>query len=545
MAKRMARKSARKTSARKAAKRRTAARPPSTRKTAKKKRTAKRTSPAAAVTIQGWPTDPMGGSPPLHMPAPTMPGSPLPTRIVAPSRAPAAQVHAVGTEAFRYWTAAEALRRGAAFWSAAGARAWHPEVGQSLPVRLDDGVDLNAYYARNDFPPEDIKQGLSFFHDTVRDATTNRQVTVFSGESPDIAAHELGHAVLDTLKPVLFEIASIEAAAFHESFGDMSAILTALQLPSVRQAVLEETDGNLRRNSSVSRVAEQLGFAIRQRSPAAVDRDSLRNAANSFLYVDPLTLPSSGPATQLSRAGHNFSRVFTGAFLEALGGMVLKQASRPRVDDVEQATADMGRLLARGIVDAPVSTRFFQAVAEQLVLADSDLFAGKYAEALTSAFVRRNLMPVRSLAAPDAVGAAPARAAAAAARHAAATAGRRTARAAASDASVRIAIDGASLGLSAKTLYVAAPPVDDATAAPASTLAGMAARETTVAPRAADLQAFCEALIVRGRVSMAPAAGRRRGLVASFSQTRKHATHYLDPLPDDSVELKRIAFECW
>ena len=75
--------------------------------------------------------------------------------------------------------------------------------------------------------------------------------------------------------------------------------------------------------------------------------------------------------------------MFTGAFLEALGGMVLKHAARPRVDDVEQASVDMGRLLARGIVDAPVSTRFFQAVAEQLVLADSDLFAGKYAEALT------------------------------------------------------------------------------------------------------------------------------------------------------------------
>ena len=76
-------------------------------------------------------------------------------------------------------------------------------------------------------------------------------------------------------------------------------------------------------------------------------------------------------------------------------------------------------------------------------------------------------------------------------------------------------------------------------------LAGMAARETTGASRAADIQAFCEALIVRGRVSMASPTGRRRALVASLSQSRKHATHYLNPLPDDSVELKRIAFECW
>ena len=544
MAKKRARKSARKSPARKkkAAGRRAAR--PATRKTTRK-RSAKRQRLGAGATIQGWPTDPMGGAPPLHMPVPTMPGSPLPTRIVAPSQAPVAQVHAVGTEAFRYWTAAEALRRGAAFWSAAGARAWHQDVGPTLPVRLDDGVDLNAYYARNDFPPEDIKQGLSFFHDTVRDVTTNRQVTVFSGESPDIAAHELGHAVLDTLKPVLFEVQSIEAAAFHESFGDMSAILTALQLPSVRQAVLEETNGNLRRNSSVSRVAEQLGYAIRQRSPGAVDNDSLRNAANSFLYVDPLTLQSNGPASQLTRAPHNFSRVFTGAFLEVLGGMVLKLAGHPHVDDVEEASADMGRLLARAIADAPVSTKFFQAVAEQMVLTDGTLFSGKYAEALTSAFVRRNLMPVRSLAAPDAVAASPARAAAAAARHAAAAGGRQTTRATRSETPVRIAIDGATLGLSAKTLYVAAPPVDDAGAAPASTLGSITARESTGAPRSADIQAFCESLIVRGRVSIGPAAGRRRGLVASFSQTRKHATHYLEQLPDDAVELKRIAFECW
>ena len=254
-----------------------------------KKTTAKRAKRPAAkrATIQAWQTDPLGGLPTLQRPAPAMPGRTLRTKIIAPATAPEARVHSVGSAGFRYWTAAEALRRAAAFWAASGAKAWHRDVGAALPVRLDDGVDLNAYYARTDFPAEDIKQGLSFFHDTVRDVTTGRNVTVFSGESPDVVAHELGHAVLDTLKPVLFEIASIEAAAFHESFGDMSAILTALQLPTVRQAVLEETDGNLRRNSSVSRVAEQLGFAIRQRSPSAVDRDSLRNAANHH----PLPLP--------------------------------------------------------------------------------------------------------------------------------------------------------------------------------------------------------------------------------------------------------------
>ena len=100
------------------------------------------------------------------------------------------------------------------------------------------------------------------------------------------------------------------------------------------------------------------------------------------------------------------------------------------------------------------------------------------------------------------------------------------------------------MGLAVKTLYVNAPPVDDASAAPMSMMAGVAARETLVAPRITDLQAFVEALIVRGRVSLPPAIGARRGLVASLSQGRKHATHYLNKRPDDALELKRIAFEC-
>ena len=65
--------------------------------------------------------------------------------------------------------------------------------------------------------------------------------------------------------------------------------------------------------------------------------------------------------------------------------------------------------------------------------------------------------------------------------------------------------------------------------APATMMAGMTMREATATPRTADIQAFCESLIVRGRVSMTGAtAGRRRSLVSSFSEARKHATHYLD-----------------
>src|SRR5258708_3454697 len=129
------------------------------------------------------------------------------------------------------------------------------EVGAILPVDLDFGVDLNAFYDR---------EGLKFFHGSAAGRT------VFSGESPDIVCHELGHALLDSFKPQLFDAASIEVAAFHESFGDMSAILSALQLPSVREGVLAETGGVLRRASRLSRFAEQIGWGLRQSVLSAV-----------------------------------------------------------------------------------------------------------------------------------------------------------------------------------------------------------------------------------------------------------------------------------
>ena len=210
---------------------------------------------------------------------------------------------------------------------------------------------------------------------------------------------------------------------------------------------------------------------------------------------------------------------------------------------VNEVRTDMGRILAQGATAAPVSTKFFQSVAEQMVLVDANLFAGKYAEALTTAFVRRGLMTVRSLAAPEAVASTPARAAAAAARFSAAAAGRAP-RVAATDKPVEVAIDGAAVGLSVKTLYVNAPPVDDISAPAGSMMAGVAARETLVIPRVTDVQAFVEALIVRGRVALPAEAGRRRGLVASLSKARKHATHYLSTRADESLELRRIAFEC-
>jgi hypothetical protein len=48
----------------------------------------------------------------------------------------------------------------------------------------------------------------------------------------------------------------------------------------MRAATIADTQGDLSRNSRLSRLVEQLGWAIRQTAPSAVDPDCLRKAAN-------------------------------------------------------------------------------------------------------------------------------------------------------------------------------------------------------------------------------------------------------------------------
>jgi hypothetical protein len=336
-----------------------------------------------AGQIYGWQDDPGEQVPPRTPPE----LRPIPDLTIAPlslaipdAESPPARPYAAGTVEFRYWSAAEAAARGAAFWRElipVGVT-WQP--GEPLKLLLDEGEDFNAYYDR---------QALNFFHGSAGGRT------VYSGESPDIVCHEQGHAVLDALRPELFNAGTIEAAAFHESFGDMSALLAALQLPTLRAAVLADTNGDLSRNSRLSRLAEQLGWAIRQQAPTAVDADCLRNAANSFFYTNPEGLPSSAPGSHLSSEPHSFSRVFTGAFLEALAGGLKLASATPTAADLLRLSRDFGRLLVTAVRSAPVVPEFMSQVAASLVAADA-ANGGQYGDVLKSAFVRRGILSPQS-----------------------------------------------------------------------------------------------------------------------------------------------------
>jgi hypothetical protein len=334
---------------------------------------------AGAELVRAWEDDP--GAPPtdrapILRPLPDLAAFPLPVAIAG--AAPRQDDYPPHTPGFWYWAAADALRRAADYWGSVlpDGTAWHPTVGERLTAQLDAGDDLNAYYDR---------EGLRFFSHSVAG------VTVHSGESPDVICHETGHAVLDAVRPELWDVASAEAAAFHESFGDISALLGALQLDQLRIAVLAETAGRLSRSSRLSRLAEQLGWAIRQTAPWAAEPDCLRNAANSFFYRDPVTLAPSAPAAELSSEPHSFSRVFTGAFLRILAGIFQAQQDRTG-SALRQATLDAGRLLHAGVAAAPIVPAYYAQLAAHMIAADSELFDGRYQAALRSAFTRHGIL---------------------------------------------------------------------------------------------------------------------------------------------------------
>ncbi len=335
--------------------------------------------PTGDAGVRAWEDDP--GAPPtdrtpILRPLPDLAAPPLPVAI--DGTAPAQGAYQPDTPEFRYWAAADALRRAADYWGSVlpAGTGWHATVGDRLTAELDAGDDLNAYYDR---------AGLKFFHHAVA------AVTVYSGESPDVICHETGHAVLDAVRPELWDAASAEVAAFHESFGDMSALLSALQVDQLRVAVLAETGGRLTRSSRLSRLAEQLGWAIRQASPWAADPDCLRNAANRFFYRDPVTLAPSAPAAELSSEPHSFSRVFTGAFLRVLAGVFRAQPDHTD-SGLGQAALDAGRLLHAGVAAAPVVPAYYAQVAAHVIAADAEEFDGRYRSALTSAFTRHGIL---------------------------------------------------------------------------------------------------------------------------------------------------------
>lgn len=243
------------------------------------------------------------------------------------------------------------------------------------------GVDLNAYYDR---------RHLKFFyasHEAIGGS-------IFTCDSSDIVAHELGHAMLDSYRPETWDAVSLEVWSFHEAFADLTAIMNMLSHDEILE-LLVNNGTNMREPNIVSNLAEHMGEVIYKIAGPESGRNPscLRCAINDFKYVDPAGLPDEAPANQLAAECHSFGRVFLGAFYDIFVMMYDEaKETMPPVEALRHARSTLWRYTLKAIQNAPVTVKFYESMARTMLWADVVLGERKYHDKMQEIFFARNLL---------------------------------------------------------------------------------------------------------------------------------------------------------
>jgi hypothetical protein len=183
------------------------------------------------------------------------------------------------------------LQRALAFFEDGGA------LGRRIPWAFEGNrliVVPHAGYGQNAFYDRRSKSLQFYYFESGAD-------TVYTCLSTDIVCHEFAHAVLDGVRPLFNESSSVEAAAFHEFMGDLSAILLTLRNNSLRRMQADTTQGNIGASETLSSIAEEFGQAVE-------GRPYLRSARNRYTMADMVR--ETDP--------HRVSEVLTGAMFDVL-----------------------------------------------------------------------------------------------------------------------------------------------------------------------------------------------------------------------------------
>jgi hypothetical protein len=168
---------------------------------------------------------------------------------------------------------------------------WASGLGRLL-VLPHAGYQENAFYDRG-------TGALHFFYFEGPDGKP-----VHTCLSHDIVAHELGHAILDGLKPGYNEVSSPETAGFHEYFGDAIAMMSSLENREIAKLVTKGAPAKLSARNLVSAIASEFGAAIHRLPEMAY----LRGAWNNRKMGD----------LRGTYEEHDWSEILTGVYYDLL-----------------------------------------------------------------------------------------------------------------------------------------------------------------------------------------------------------------------------------
>ena len=331
----------------------------------------------AGTQVRAWLDDP--GPPdapntPVEHPVPNIAAKPFPSTIGG--RAPAAGDYAPGTAKFRYWTAADALRRVGDLWGQVlGSNVkWHSTVGAKLKVTLNAGEDLNAYYDRS---------GLHFFHGRPAAMTSSRARAPTSSATSS-ATRSSTRSGRSSSTPDARAAGLPRVLRRHERHAH-GAAADEFHRGDQRDARASSTAPRASRGWPSSS-----GWAIRQatRTPSIATACATPSTRSSTGI--PQTLPPRLRRRQLSSEPHSFSRVFT-ALPHVLAGM-FAPSRRATATPSWTSTRTPRNCSSTAIRQAPVVVDYFSQVAAHMLTAEQTRFGGRYQDALRSAFVRHGVL---------------------------------------------------------------------------------------------------------------------------------------------------------
>ncbi len=255
-----------------------------------------------------------------------------------------------------------------------------------LLLRHNQIKDLNANYKRD-------SGTINTFEDI--DPVTKKVVD--SGASAEIVAHEVGHALLDAIRPEYFSAWGPEAGAFHEAFGDMMAIHISLMDDRVVKQLVAETGGDLGKPNLVAHLAEELGSAVNhQKGSNHTGGNYLRNANNTLKFSDPAKLKSEkGGPDELGWGKHSLSRVWTGAHFDLLKAMVAERRATGMAPEqaIEESNKELFKMLANMLKEAPRARFGFRDMALAFVQSDKIHGSGQRAALIQKCFTERDILP--------------------------------------------------------------------------------------------------------------------------------------------------------
>jgi hypothetical protein len=330
------------------------------------------------MTINFIPNDPLAADPPMRRVAARPDRASGRAGFTVSGNQPE-NTYPPGSPGFLRWQARQAAILAVETWEKVLGQpitTWAAEVPNPKRLALvpDAGDDLNAYYDR---------QSVSFFHHDIGASMT------FSGASTDVVAHEVGHAILDAVRPDLWDTNYLEVGGFHEGFGDVTAIITALADRKTRLAVLAVSP-DLSLANMVETTAEDLSHAVLDVLGPQHPASKPRQALNTFVWQLPSTMPTTGGPDVMIAEVHSLARIISGCFWDVLRGL-FDQAATQTEATLWTATRNAAKLFHAASVAAPEVPRFFRAVGRAMVLADADQNGGANRELIGQAFAGHGL----------------------------------------------------------------------------------------------------------------------------------------------------------